>query len=118
VANALLLFDRVLSLVRTNHKALILKSLRRQYIYIYIYIYIAIYATKAVPVWQIMELSMMPKCQACEDHAYDQLELLKEGLLADFCEDWVEQLYQLGLKNDRRTKTIRNRGKKDKVYMQ
>jgi hypothetical protein len=29
--------------------------------------------------------------------------------LADFCEDWVEQLHQLGLKNNRRTKGVRNR---------
>jgi hypothetical protein len=34
----------------------------------------------------------------------------------DFCEDWVEQLHQLGLKNNRRTKTIRDRDRKYKLY--
>jgi hypothetical protein len=63
-----------------------------------------------------MELSVTPKCHASEDHACDQLELLKG--LADFCEDWVEQLHQLGLKNNRRTKTIRNRDRKYKLYTQ
>jgi hypothetical protein len=63
-----------------------------------------------------MKLSVMPKCHASKDHACDQLELLKG--LADFCEDWVEQLHQLGLKNNRRTKTIRNRDRKYKLYMQ
>jgi hypothetical protein len=38
--------------------------------------------------------------------------------LADFCEDWVEQLHQLGLKNHRRTKSIRNRDSKYKLYTQ
>ena len=63
-----------------------------------------------------MKLSVTPKCHASEDHACDQLELLKG--LADFCEDWVEQLHQLGLKNNRRTKTIRNRDRKYKLYTQ
>jgi hypothetical protein len=53
---------------------------------------------------------------ASADHACDQLELLKG--LADFCEDWVEQLHELGLKNNRRTKTIRNRDRKYKLYTQ
>jgi hypothetical protein len=39
-----------------------------------------------------MELLVTPKCHACEDHACDQLELLKG--LADFCKDWFEQLHQ------------------------
>jgi hypothetical protein len=57
-----------------------------------------------------------PKCHASEDHACDQLELLKG--LADFWEDGVEQLHHLGLKNNRRTKTIRNRDRKYKLYTQ
>jgi hypothetical protein len=40
----------------------------------------------------------------------DQLEFLQG--LADFCEDWVEQLHQLGLKNNRRMKGVRNRDRK------
>jgi hypothetical protein len=64
----------------------------------------------------MMELSVTPKCHAAEDHACDQLELLKG--LADFWEDWVEQLRQLGLKNNIRTKTIRNRDRKYKLYTQ
>jgi hypothetical protein len=59
---------------------------------------------QAVAVWQMMKLLVTPDCHASEDHACDQLELLK----GDFCEDWVEQLDQLGLKNNRRIKTIRN----------
>ncbi len=106
VATALLLFDGFLSLVRTEHK-----DLTRQHI-----TKAREYAAKAVAVWQIMELSVTPKCHASEDHACDQLELLKG--LADFCEDWVEQLHQLGLMNNRRTKTIRNRDGKYKLYTQ
>jgi hypothetical protein len=56
-----------------------------------------------------------PKCHGSEDHACDQLEFLKG--LSDFCEDcWVEQLHQLGLKNNRRTTTFRNRYQKYKLY--
>jgi hypothetical protein len=36
--------------------------------------------------------------------------------LADFCEDWVERLHQLGLKNNRRTRTIRNKDPKNQLY--
>ena len=61
---------------------------------------------------------MTPKCHGSEDHTCDQVELLLKGLAADFCEDWVEQLHQLGLKNNRRTKTIRNRDQKYKLYTQ
>ena len=57
---------------------------------------------------------MTPKSHASEYHASDQLEFL-EGL-ADFCEDWVEQLHQLGLKNNRRTKGVRNRDRKYTLY--
>ena len=63
-----------------------------------------------------MKLSVTPKCHhASEYHACDQLERLWG--LADFCEDWVlEQLHQLGLKNNRRTKTVRDRVKKYNLY--
>jgi hypothetical protein len=54
-----------------------------------------------------------PKCHGSEHHACDQLELLWGP--ADFCEDWVEQLHQLGLKNNRRTKTTRDRDRKHKL---
>jgi hypothetical protein len=106
VAKALLLFDGFLSILRTDHKDLtpqhITKARR--------------YARKALEVWRILELSVTPKCHGSEDHACDQLEFLKG--LADFCEDWVEQLHQLGLKNNRRTRTIRNRDRKYKLYTQ
>jgi hypothetical protein len=36
--------------------------------------------------------------------------------IANFCKDWVEQLHQLGLKNNRRTKAIRNKDRKYKLY--
>jgi hypothetical protein len=104
VAKALLLFDALLSLLRTDHKDLTPQHIAKA----------REYATKAVAVWRIMKLT--PKCYASEDHACDQLELLKG--LADFCGDWVEQLHQLELKNNRRTRTIRNRDRKYKLYMQ
>jgi hypothetical protein len=106
VATALLHFDGFLSLVRTEHKDLTTQDITKA----------REYAAKAVAVWRIMELSVTLKCHASDDHACDQLELLKG--LVDFCEDWVEQLHQLGLKNNRRTKTIRNRDRKYKLYAQ
>ena len=104
VAKCLLLFDGFLSILRTEHKdltpALIAKARE--------------YARKALAVWRILKLSVTPKCHGSEDHACDQLEFLWG--LADFCEDWVEQLHQLGLKNNRRTKVIRNRERKYELY--
>jgi hypothetical protein len=104
VAKALLLFDGFLSLVRTDHKDLIPQHITEA----------REYTTKVVSVWWIMELLVTPKCHAGEDRACDQLELLKG--LADFCEDWVEQLHQLGSKDNRRRKTIRNGDRKYKLY--
>jgi hypothetical protein len=104
VAKALLLFDGFLSLLRTEHKDLTPQHIEKA----------REYARKALVVWRILRLSVTPKCHGSEDHACDQLELLRG--LADFCEDWVEQLHQLGLKNNRRTKTIRNRDRKYKLY--
>jgi hypothetical protein len=104
VAKALLLFDGFLSILRTPHQNLtpqLIAKARR-------------FAEKALAVWRILELSVTPKAHAGEAHACDQLEFLKG--LADFCEDWVEQLHQLGLKNNRRTKTIRNRDRKYRLY--
>ena len=57
---------------------------------------------------------MTPKAHGVEDHACDQLEWLMG--LADFCEDWVERLHQLGLKNNRRTRTISNKDRKYQLY--
>jgi hypothetical protein len=71
----LLLFDGFLSLLRTDHKDLTPQHITKA----------REYATKAVAVWRIMKLSVTPKWHASEDHACDQLELLKG--LADFCED-------------------------------
>ena len=91
-------------LLRTDHKDLTPQHIEKA----------REYTKKALAVWRILQLSVTPKCHGSEDHACDQLELLKG--LADFCEDWVEQLHQLGLKNNRRTKTIRNRDQKYKLY--
>jgi hypothetical protein len=100
-------FDKFLSLLRTDHKDLTPQPIMKA----------GEYAAKDVAVWQIMELSLVPsKCHTSEDHACDQLGVLKG--LADFCEDWVEHLHQLGLKNNRRTKTIRNRDSKYILYTQ
>jgi hypothetical protein len=105
VAKALLVFDGFLSLLRTDHKDLTPGHVTKA----------REYARKALAVWRILQ-SVTPKCHGSEAHACDQLELLKS--LADFCEDWVEQLHQLGLKNSRRTKTIRSRDRKYKLYTQ
>jgi hypothetical protein len=96
VAKASLLFDRLLSLLRTPHKkdltlGKVLKPRRC--------------AKKAVEVWPTLQLSAAPKCQGSEHHAWDQVEF--PWGLAKFCEDWVEQLHQLGLKNNQQTETIR-----------
>jgi hypothetical protein len=100
VTKCLLLFDHFLSILRIDHKdltpALIAKAREC--------------ATKALVVWRTLKLSVTPKCHGLEHHAADQLEFLQS--LADFCEDWwVEQLHQLGLKNNRRTKGVRNRAR-------
>jgi hypothetical protein len=100
IAKCLLLFDGFLSILRTEHKdlapALIAKARE--------------HATKALAVWRMLKLSVTPKSHRSEYHACDQLELLQG--IADFCEDWVEQLHQLGLKNNRRTKGVRDRDQK------
>jgi hypothetical protein len=35
------------------------------------------YVTKIVAVWWILQVYVRPRCHASEDHACDQLELLK-----------------------------------------
>jgi hypothetical protein len=101
IAKCSLLFHGFLSVLRTEHKdltpALTVKARE--------------HATKALAAWRMLQFSVTPKSHGSEHHACDQLELL-QGLV-DFCEDWVEQLHQLGLKNDRRTKGVRDRDQKD-----
>ena len=65
-------------------------------------------------VWRILKLSVTPKCHRSEYNACDKLEF--PWGLSDFCEDWVEQLHQLGLKNKGKPKTIRDRDQKYKLY--
>jgi hypothetical protein len=68
VAKALLLFDGFLSLLkRTDNKDLPPQQVMK----------VQQYATKAMSVWRILQLFVTPKCHASEDHAYDELELLK-----------------------------------------
>jgi hypothetical protein len=95
-----------LSLLRTLHKDSTLRKIVK----------VRRHAKKAVEVWRMLELSVTPKCHGSEHHACDQLEL--PWGLADFCEDWVmEQLHQLlGLKNNRQTKTTRDRDRKCKLH--
>ncbi len=104
VGNALLNFDGFLSLLRTPHKDLTpaIFAQARQY------------SKKALELWRILEIKVTPKAHGVEDHACDQLEFLMG--LADFCEDWVERLHQLGLKNNRRTRTISNKDRKYQLY--
>jgi hypothetical protein len=101
IANGSLLFDGFLSVSRTEHKdlapALTAKARER--------------ATKALAAaWRMLKLSVTPKSHGSEHHACNQLEF-PQGM-ADFCEDWVKQLHQLGLKNNRRTKGVRDRDRK------
>jgi hypothetical protein len=63
---------------------------------------------------RILEIKVTLKAHGVEDHACDQLEFLMG--LADFWEDWVERLHQLGLKNNRRTRTISNKDRKCQLY--
>jgi hypothetical protein len=100
VAKCLLLFDGFLSILRTDHKDLTPELIAKA----------REHATKALAVWRTLKLSVTPKCHGSEHHAADQLEFLQGP--ADFCEDWVEQLHQLGSKNNRRTKGVRNRDRK------
>jgi hypothetical protein len=97
VGNALVNFDGLLSLLRTPHQDLTpaMFAQARQY------------SKKGLELWRILNIKVTPKAHGVEDHACDQLEYLLG--LADFCEDWVERLHQLGLKNNRRTRTISNR---------
>jgi hypothetical protein len=100
VAKCLLLFDGFLSVLRTEHEDLnpeLIAKARE-------------HATKALALWRMLKLSVTPKCHGSEHHAADQLEF-PQGL-ADFCEDWVQQLHQLGSKNNQRTKGVRNRDRK------
>jgi hypothetical protein len=94
------------SLLRTDHKDLTPQQILKA----------KDYARKGLTVWRILQLPVTPKCHGLEDHACDQLEILKG--LGDFSENWVEQLHQLGLKNNRRIKTTRNRNRKYKLYPQ
>jgi hypothetical protein len=104
VGNALVNFDGLLSLLRTPHQDLTpaMFAQARQY------------SKKGLELWRILNIKVTPKAHGVEDHACDQLEYLLG--LADFCEDWVERLHQLGLKNNRRTRTISNRDRKYRLY--
>jgi hypothetical protein len=104
VGNALLNFDGFLSLLRTPHKDLTPA----------IFAQAQQYSKKALELWRILEIKVTRKAHGVEDHACDQLEFLMG--LADFCEDWVERLHQLGLKNNRRTRTISNKDRKYQLY--
>jgi hypothetical protein len=93
IGNALLNFDEFLSLLRTPHKDLMPA----------IFTQAQQYSKKAFELWRILDIKVTPKAHGVEDHAFNQLEWLMG--LADFCEDWVEQLHQLDLKNNRRRRT-------------
>jgi nucleotidyltransferase/DNA polymerase involved in DNA repair len=64
--------------------------------------------------WRILEIKVTPKAHGVEYHACNQLKWLMR--LADFCEDWVERLHQLGLKINWRTRTISNKDQKYQLY--
>jgi hypothetical protein len=104
IAKCSLLFDGFLSVSRTECKdltpALIAKARKR--------------AKKALAAWRMLKLSVTPKSHGSEHHACNQLEFLQD--MADSCEDRAEQLHQLGLKNDRRTKGVRDRDEKHGLH--
>ena len=58
----------------------------------------------------IAELSIPPKVHCLEDHAHVQFSDL-DGLF-DFREDWVERLHQMGLKDNLRSKGMRDKARK------
>ena len=99
-AKYLLLFYGLLSLLRKSYKYLTPWKIQKA----------QKYSNKALKVWRIMQLYVNPKFRGSEYCACNQLGFL--WILSDFCEDWDEQLHRLGLKNNRQTKTIRNRYQK------
>lgn len=64
--------------------------------------------TAGMKLWRELELSMeAPKPHAVEDHLCDQL-IMFHGI-GDLTEDFVEQAHQDGIREDRRTRTMKDR---------
>jgi hypothetical protein len=89
IGPALLNFDGFLSLLCTPHKDLTPAIFAHQ---------AQQYSKKALELWKILDIKVTSKAHGVEDHACYQLEWLIG--LADFYEDWLERLLQLGLKNN------------------
>ena len=62
-----------------------------------------------------VKLSVTPKFHASKYRCMRPIEVQRESL-SDFCEELVEQRHQVGLKNNGRTKGVRNRDWKRKLY--
>jgi hypothetical protein len=66
------------------------------------------YVRQGMKLWREMDLSMeAPKVHAIQDHLCDQM--LKFGGIGDLMEDFVEQSHQDGIRDDRRTRTLKNK---------
>ena len=57
--------------------------------------------------WRDLELNVSPKLHILEDHLYMQLSTFKG--LADYSEDFVEQAHQVGIREEARTFTMKDR---------
>jgi hypothetical protein len=63
--------------------------------------------------WRDLRLPMkMPKIQALEDHLIASMEQYNES--GDFLEDFIEQAHQFGMKEEKRTANMRDRGESSK----
>ena len=75
--------------------------------------------TKPCPQQEYMadtvKLSVTLKFHASKYRYVGPIEVQRESL-SDFCEELVEQRHQVGLKNNGRTKGVRNRDWKRKLY--
>jgi hypothetical protein len=64
-------------------------------------------ADLALPLWRDLDLSIMPKVHAIEDHMADQIRHLKG--IGDLGEDFVERSHQDGIRQHSRSKNAKER---------
>jgi hypothetical protein len=64
--------------------------------------------------WRDLGMSVSPKLLVLEDHLLFQLSLFKG--LGDYSEDFVEQVHQVGIREEARTFTIKDRKRVAKIH--
>jgi hypothetical protein len=73
------------------------------------------FVAEGMKLWREMELSTeAPKPHAIEDHLIDQI--IRFNGIGDLGEDFVEQSHQDGIKDDKRTRTIKDRATEAKIH--